>query len=470
MSKLITTFQPNGLGISAVSDSSLSFKTVTSATATETASLSSTGVFTATSFTGSGTGLTAGTTPLTTLDIDGATDIGADIVDADLLIIDDGAGGTNRKVAASRLKTYISAGGATALTSIDIDGGTDIGAAIVDADLFIVDDGAGGTNRKTAASRLKTYLLADNSIDSDMYVDGSIDTAHLGDLQVTTAKIAADGITSAKIVDDAIDSEHYVDGSIDTAHIADDAVTLAKMASGTDGNIISYDASGNPVAIATGTDGQVLTSTGAGSPPAFETGGGGGFQSCQYFSSSGTWTKPSGITTIIAYVTGAGGGGGYYWGGGGGGGGTAIKKIDVTSISSVTVTIGNGGAQVSSQQASAGGTTSFGSHCSATGGTGGGPHGHVNQAYPGIGGVGSSGDINLPGQGGGSGDEGTNGGAQGGTGGSTYWGGGIQGKHEHGSATNTSTNHRVAGVGEGGYIANTPYGGGYGVVVVEEYK
>ena len=42
------------------------------------------------------------------------------------------------------------------------------------------------------------------------------------------------------------------------------------MASGTDGNIISYDASGNPVAIATGNDGQVLTSTGAGSPPAFE--------------------------------------------------------------------------------------------------------------------------------------------------------------------------------------------------------
>ena len=48
------------------------------------------------------------------------------------------------------------------------------------------------------------------------------------------------------------------------------------MASGTDGNIISYDASGNPVAIATGTDGQVLTSTGAGSPPAFEDAAGGG--------------------------------------------------------------------------------------------------------------------------------------------------------------------------------------------------
>ena len=45
-----------------------------------------------------------------------------------------------------------------ALTALDIDGGTDIGAAIVDADLFVVDDGADGTNRKTAASRIKTYV------------------------------------------------------------------------------------------------------------------------------------------------------------------------------------------------------------------------------------------------------------------------------------------------------------------------
>ena len=61
------------------------------------------------------------------------------------------------------------------------------------------------------------------------------------------------------------------DANITTAKVIDNAITLAKMASGTDGNIISYDASGNPVAIATGNDGQVLTSTGAGSPPVFET-------------------------------------------------------------------------------------------------------------------------------------------------------------------------------------------------------
>ena len=40
------------------------------------------------------------------------------------------------------------------------DGGTDIGAALADADLFIVDDGAGGTNRKVAASRIITYVDA----------------------------------------------------------------------------------------------------------------------------------------------------------------------------------------------------------------------------------------------------------------------------------------------------------------------
>jgi hypothetical protein len=44
-------------------------------------------------------------------------------------------------------------------------------------------------------------------------VDGSIDTAH----------IANDQITSALIADNAIDSDMYVDGSIDEAHIANAA-------------------------------------------------------------------------------------------------------------------------------------------------------------------------------------------------------------------------------------------------------
>ena len=44
------------------------------------------------------------------------------------------------------------------LNSAILTGHTDIGANIADADLFLVDDGAGGTLRKTAASRIKTYV------------------------------------------------------------------------------------------------------------------------------------------------------------------------------------------------------------------------------------------------------------------------------------------------------------------------
>jgi hypothetical protein len=95
------------------------------------------------------------------LDIDGATDIGAAVVDADLFIIDDGAGGTNRKVTASRIKTY--AGYDGAISTLDIDGGTDIGAALVDADEIIVDDGGGGTNRRCDMSRVKTYVGGDST-------------------------------------------------------------------------------------------------------------------------------------------------------------------------------------------------------------------------------------------------------------------------------------------------------------------
>jgi len=57
--------------------------------------------------------------------------------------------------------------GSLALADLDIDGGTDIGADLVDADLFIVDDGAGGTNRKLAASRLSTYMTSKGFVTDD---------------------------------------------------------------------------------------------------------------------------------------------------------------------------------------------------------------------------------------------------------------------------------------------------------------
>jgi cytoskeletal protein CcmA (bactofilin family) len=83
------------------------------------------------------------------------------VADADALIMNDG--GTMRQVDVSLLKSYFGfeVVGGTSITSLDIDGGADIGAAIVDADLFIVNDGAtGDAQRKATASRLRTYTNA----------------------------------------------------------------------------------------------------------------------------------------------------------------------------------------------------------------------------------------------------------------------------------------------------------------------
>ena len=78
--------------------------------------------------------------------------------------------------------------------------------------------------------------------------------------QVKTTGLADDAVTGAKIADDTVAE----------ANMANDAISLTELKAGTDGQIITYDASGNPTAVGPGTDGQVLTSTGAGSPPAFE--------------------------------------------------------------------------------------------------------------------------------------------------------------------------------------------------------
>ena len=130
--------------------------------------------------------------------------------------------------------------------------------------------------------------------------DGSITTAKLADSTgssdgVTTAKIATDAVTQAKIGDDAVGADQLASNSVvtasivdstgssdgvttaklatsavTTAKVADDAITLAKMAGGTDGNLITYDANGDPAYVATGSAGEVLTSAGTGAPPTFQ--------------------------------------------------------------------------------------------------------------------------------------------------------------------------------------------------------
>jgi hypothetical protein len=78
------------------------------------------------------------------------------------------------------------------LNSAVLTGQTDIGGAIADADLFLVDDGAGGTLRKVAASRIKTYAATTSATDS-FSITGSTPTLTIGDAGAEDTKIVFDG-------------------------------------------------------------------------------------------------------------------------------------------------------------------------------------------------------------------------------------------------------------------------------------
>jgi len=108
-------------------------------------------------------------------------------------------------------------------------------------------------------------------------------------------------------------------------------------------------------------------------------------------------------------------------GGGGGGGGYSKLLLDLTDVSSVTVTVGSAGAGVTTGNGASGGSSSFGSYLSATGGqygyggtstsggsSGAGVGGDVNQGL-GWGGDGSANSANCGGNGGGPGGRGSTG-------------------------------------------------------------
>ena len=64
------------------------------------------------------------------------------------------------------------------------------------------------------------------------------------------------------------------DDIVTEAKMANDAIGLTELKAGTDGEIISWDASGDPVAIGVGSSGHFLKSQGAGSQPVFAAAGG----------------------------------------------------------------------------------------------------------------------------------------------------------------------------------------------------
>ena len=194
------------------------------------------------------------------------------------------------------------------------------------------------------------------------------------------------------------------------------------------------------------------------------------------YTSSDTWTKPSGLKYVEVEVVGGGSGGGGSSnnnggrGAGGGGGGYSRKIVAVASLGATeTVTVGAAGAAGTSTGAgSAGGNSIFGAHATANAGSG-GAAGDTSPIAGGSGGTSASGDVNISGQqGGDAAAAGTT--TSSGAGGSSVLGLGGASKAVEGAGIAGSG---YGAGGSGGSRSTSSYGGGAGtagiVIVTEHY-
>jgi hypothetical protein len=204
------------------------------------------------------------------------------------------------------------------------------------------------------------------------------------------------------------------------------------------------------------------------------TGIAGGFSNMDVFTSPGTWTNPGNVDKVKVTVVGGGGGGGggsaggSQGGDGGGGGGSAIEVIPFPSATNVTVTVGAGGGPranipLANSNGIAGGTSSFGAYCSATGGTGG--RASEKSTYLSGGGTGSGGTINFTGGYGERKQPGTPNVGKVATGGSSLLAGRSTNNDANPVTTKTGLNYGGGGSGAGNSIGSG--GGAPGVVIVE---
>jgi hypothetical protein len=165
-------------------------------------------------------------------------------------------------------------------------GNITIDAAAGDADIiFKGTDGAADITALTLDMSDAGKALFTGAVDAQaitattitLSADGGVlvpNDGNIGSAGSTAAmQISSGGVVTFVAVplfpNNTIETADIQDDAVTTVKIPDNAITLAKLAGGTDGNIISFDASGDPVAVVTGDAGQVLTSAGTGAPPTF---------------------------------------------------------------------------------------------------------------------------------------------------------------------------------------------------------
>ena len=120
-------------------------------------------------------------------------------------------------IADTKLDTITSAG-KVSIGALEIDGASDIGADLADADLIIVDDGAGGTEVKSELTRVKKYIYSAMSGDATVSDAGAL-------------TIAIDAVESGMLNDNIISGQTAITSGLASTDelLFSDAGTIKKM-------------------------------------------------------------------------------------------------------------------------------------------------------------------------------------------------------------------------------------------------
>lgn len=101
-------------------------------------------------------------------------------------------------------------------------------------------------NAMLAANCISAFNILDGNITTGKYAPLSIDTAAIGNAQVTAAKVALNAIGAANIIDGNVTTAKFAVGAVDSAALGSGQVTTVKMADGNvttvkmaDGNVTS---------------------------------------------------------------------------------------------------------------------------------------------------------------------------------------------------------------------------------------
>ena len=131
------------------------------------------------------------------------------------------------------LLSTITTAGKVELGALEIDGATEMDAALADADLLIVDDGAGGTEKSMLASRIPTYVFSKVSGDATVASNGAL-------------TIAAGSVENSMLADDAVGADELAANAVVNASVSSSAaIAFSKMENLTASRALVSDGSGD---------------------------------------------------------------------------------------------------------------------------------------------------------------------------------------------------------------------------------